>query len=52
MWKLFLVEQNKEYYTCPFSNAVIAGMEKIDFIKQDLSTLEKKHNIKVVYIKS
>lgn len=49
--EIILVEQNKEYYTCPFSNAVIAGMEKIDFIKQDLSTLEKKHNIKVVYAK-
>ena len=49
--EIVLVEQNKEYYTCPFSNAVIAGMEKIDFIKQDLSTLEKKHNIKVVYAK-
>lgn len=40
--EIVLVEQNKEYYTCPFSNAVIAGMEKIDFIKRDLSTLEKK----------
>lgn len=49
--EIVLVEQNKEYYTCPFSNAVIAGMEKIDFIKQDLSTLEKKYNIKVVYAK-
>ena len=49
--EIVLVEQNKEYYTCPFSNAVIAGMEKIDFIKRDLSTLEKKYNIKVVYAK-
>lgn len=31
--EIVLVEQNKEYYTCPFSNAVIAGMEKMDFIK-------------------
>ena len=49
--EIVLVEQNKEYYTCPFSNAVIAGMEKMDFIKHDLSTLAKKHNIKVVYAK-
>jgi sulfide dehydrogenase [flavocytochrome c] flavoprotein chain len=49
--EIVLVEQNKEYYTCPFSNAVIAGMEKIDFIKRDLFTLEKKYNIKVVYAK-
>lgn len=49
--EIVLVEQNKEYYTCPFSNAVFAGMEKMDFIKHDLSTLAKKHNIKVVHAK-
>ncbi|RBQ29287.1 NAD(P)/FAD-dependent oxidoreductase [Aliarcobacter vitoriensis] len=47
--EIVLIEKNKEYYTCPFSNAVIAGMEKMDFIKQDLKTLSKKHNINVVY---
>src|SRR5574344_740843 len=30
---------------------VIVGMEKMDFIKHDLSNLAKKHNIKVVYAK-
>jgi sulfide dehydrogenase [flavocytochrome c] flavoprotein chain len=49
--EIVLVEQNKEYYTCPFSNAVIAGMEKIDFIKQDLKALENQHQVKVVYAK-
>ena len=49
--EIVLVEQNKIYHTCPFSNAVIAGMEKIKFIQHDLSTLAKKYNIKVVYAK-
>ena len=49
--EIVLVEQNKEYYTCPFSNAVIAGMEKIDFIKQDLKALENQHQVKVVHAK-
>ncbi|WP_418178694.1 FCSD flavin-binding domain-containing protein [Aliarcobacter lanthieri] len=47
--EIVLIEKNKEYYTCPMSNAVIAGMEKIDFIKKDLKTLAKKHNIHVLY---
>ena len=49
--EIVLIEEKKEYYTCPFSNAVIAGMEKIDFIKQDLKELSRKHNINVVYAK-
>ena len=49
--EIVLIEEKKEYYTCPFSNAVIAGMEKIDFIKHDLKELSRKHNINVVYAK-
>ncbi|MDX4050386.1 NAD(P)/FAD-dependent oxidoreductase [Aliarcobacter skirrowii] len=49
--EIVLIEENKEYYTCPFSNAVIAGMEKMDFIKQDLNALKNKHNVKVIYAK-
>ncbi|OCL86527.1 NAD(P)/FAD-dependent oxidoreductase [Arcobacter porcinus] len=47
--EIVLIEQNKEYYTCPFSNAVISGIEKMDFIKQDLKALQKNHNVKVIY---
>ena len=43
--EVILIEQNKDYYTCPFSNTVIAGMNKIDYIKHDYKTLEEKYKI-------
>ena len=43
--EVILIEQNKDYYTCPFSNTVIAGMNKIDYIKHDYKTLESKYKI-------
>ncbi len=49
--EIILIEQNKEYYTCPFSNTVIAGMNPIEYIKHDYKTLEKKYNIKVIHEK-
>ncbi|CAM3536021.1 NAD(P)/FAD-dependent oxidoreductase [Arcobacter aquimarinus] len=49
--EIILIEQNKEYFTCPFSNTVIAGMNKIDYIKHDYKTLEKKYNIIVMHEK-
>ncbi len=47
--EVVLIEQNKEYYTCPFGNTVIAGINDIDYIKHDYKTLEKKYNIKVIH---
>ena len=49
--EVMLIEQNKDYYTCPFSNTVIAGMNKIDYIKHNYKTLESKYNIVVVHEK-
>jgi sulfide dehydrogenase [flavocytochrome c] flavoprotein subunit len=49
--EVILIEQNKEYYTCPFSNTVIAGINEIDFIKHDYKTLEKKYGVKVIHEK-
>lgn len=49
--EIVIIDAKKEYHTCPFSNAVIAGMENIDFIKQDLTALATKHNVKVIYEK-
>ncbi|CAM3894985.1 NAD(P)/FAD-dependent oxidoreductase [Arcobacter cloacae] len=49
--EVILIEQNKEYFTCPFSNTVIAGMNKIDYIKHDYKTLEKKYNVIVMHEK-
>lgn len=49
--EVVLIEQNKEYYTCPFSNTVLAGMNDIEFIKHDYKTLESKYKIKVIHEK-
>ena len=47
--EVVLVEKNTEYYTCPFSNTVIGGLNKIDYIKHDYKTLESKYGIKVIH---
>jgi len=49
--EVILIEQNKEYYTCPFGNTVIAGMNDLDYIKHDYKTLEKKYGITVIHEK-
>lgn len=49
--EVILIEQNKEYYTCPFGNTVIAGLNDIEYIKHDYKTLESKYKVKVVYSK-
>lgn len=49
--EVILIEQNKEYYTCPFGNTVIAGINDINYIKHDYKTLEKKYGIIVMYEK-
>ncbi len=49
--EIILIEQNKVYYTCPFGNTVIAGMNKIEYIKHDYKTLEKKYKIIVIHEK-
>ena len=49
--EVVLIEQNKEYYTCPFGNTVIAGLNDIDYIKHDYKTLEKKYKVKVIHAK-
>ncbi len=49
--EIIVIEQNKDYYTCPFGNTVIAGMNKIEYIKHDYKTLEKKYKIIVIHEK-
>ena len=44
-----LVEPNKEFITCPFSNTVLAGIYGIDYITQSYSGLEKNRGVKVVH---
>ena len=47
--EVILIEQNEEYYTCPFGNTVIAGMNDIDYIKHDYKTLESKYKVQVIH---
>jgi sulfide dehydrogenase [flavocytochrome c] flavoprotein subunit len=43
-----LVEQNKNYVTCPFSNTVIGGLKKIDDITHSYDRLQKNHGVTFV----
>ncbi len=49
--EVILIEQNKEYYTCPFGNTVIAGINDIEYIKHDYETLKNKYKIEVIHAK-
>jgi sulfide dehydrogenase [flavocytochrome c] flavoprotein subunit len=44
-----LVEQNKMYTTCPFSNTVIGGLKKIEDITHSYDKLSQRHGVKVVH---
>ena len=44
-----LIEPSKVYYTCPFSNTVLGGINGIDFIQHKYDNLVKKHGIKVIH---
>ncbi|WP_258239439.1 NAD(P)/FAD-dependent oxidoreductase [Arcobacter sp. LA11] len=49
--EVILIEQNENYYTCPFGNTVIAGMNDIEYIKHDYKTLESKYKVQVIHEK-
>ena len=44
-----LIEANPQFITCPFSNAVIAGLYDIEFITHNYDNLEKMNGIKFVH---
>ncbi|WP_455199856.1 FCSD flavin-binding domain-containing protein [Kaarinaea lacus] len=44
-----LVEQNKKYITCPFSNTVIGGLKKIEDITHSYDNLKKRHGVNVIH---
>jgi len=48
---VILVEQNETYYTCPFSNMVLAGEQDLASIGHSYSTLESKYGIEVIHAK-
>lgn len=47
--KVTLVEPNKNYYTCPFSNMVLGGINKMSSIKHGYDGLRKNRGVEVVH---
>ncbi|MBF0268912.1 MAG: FAD-dependent oxidoreductase [Alphaproteobacteria bacterium] len=43
-----LIDAEKTHFTCPFSNAVLAGMFPMSFIERKFDALSAKHGVKVV----
>lgn len=46
--KVTLVEREAKFVTCPFSNAVLGGLYKMDFITHDYDALRSKWRVKVI----
>jgi sulfide dehydrogenase [flavocytochrome c] flavoprotein subunit len=44
-----LVEQDWKFITCPFSNAVLAGLYDMDYITHNYDTLIRSHGVNVVH---
>jgi len=44
-----LIEPNTKFLTCPFSNYVIGGMLKMDYITHGYDNLRNKHGVNVVH---
>lgn len=49
--EVVLIEQNQEYFTCPFGNTVIAGMNDIEYIRHTYDDLKTKHGVIVIHEK-
>lgn len=50
--EVILVEQQEIYYTCPFANTVIAGINEMDYVKHDYKTLQSKYGIIMKFAKA
>jgi sulfide dehydrogenase [flavocytochrome c] flavoprotein subunit len=44
-----LIEPNKQFVTCPFSNYVIGGFRKIESITHNYTALQKNHGVNVIH---
>ena len=44
-----LIEPKDKYVTCPFSNTVLAGINKMDFITHSYSDLAGKYQVNIVH---
>ena len=47
--EIVLVERNERFMTCPFSNAVLAGMYDMDFITHGYDALRERDGVKVIH---
>jgi sulfide dehydrogenase [flavocytochrome c] flavoprotein subunit len=47
--EVILIEKNKQFVSCPFSNLVIGGNRKMSDITMTYEKLEKNHGVKMVY---
>ncbi len=47
-----LIEQDRQFYTCPFSNTVLGGLHDMDFIRHDYDKLQSKHRITLIQDKA
>jgi sulfide dehydrogenase [flavocytochrome c] flavoprotein subunit len=49
--EVVLIEQNQEYFTCPFGNAVIGGLKDIEYIRHTYDKLQSKYGVIVIHEK-
>ncbi len=47
--EITLIERDSQFMTCPFSNAVLAGMYDMDFITHGYDALREKHGVNVIH---
>ncbi|MDX1430951.1 MAG: FCSD flavin-binding domain-containing protein [Gammaproteobacteria bacterium] len=47
--EVVLIEPKREFFTCPFSNTVIGGLNEMDYIKQNYDALRDKWGATVVH---
>ena len=47
--KVTLIEPNEYFYTCPFSNTVLGGMNNMSFIRHGYSGLKSKRGVDVIH---
>ena len=47
-----LVEAGTRYFTCPFSNAVLGGLQGLSSISLGYDALEKNHGVRVIHARA
>lgn len=47
--EVILIEPKQDYYTCPFSNLVLAGMRALPSLRQSYTALSKNYGIQVIH---